>query len=96
MDKAIPVEEKQICGHEPQMGLDTVTDHRSWREFNFDLQVSRMEAGSNTFTVAPLVVKRPRKGYPLPGGYNWVTLFLRDINNGDLAIQVGRVSNLRQ
>jgi hypothetical protein len=28
--------------------------------------------------------------------YNWATLFLRDINTGDLTFQVGGVSNLRQ
>jgi hypothetical protein len=28
--------------------------------------------------------------------YNWVTLFLGDINTGDLALQVGGVPKLRQ
>jgi hypothetical protein len=54
-----------------------------------------MEAGSNTSTVALRVVGGGEKGtqclglqlcYPLPGGYKY----------GDLALQVGGVSNLRQ
>jgi hypothetical protein len=55
---------------------------------------SRVEAGSNTSTVALQVVGGDEKGtkclgvklgYPVPGGYKY----------GDLALQVGRVSNLR-
>jgi hypothetical protein len=55
----------------------------------------RVEAGSNTSTVALRVVKGDEKGIqslgvwlgnPIPGGYEY----------GNLALQVGGVSNLRQ
>jgi hypothetical protein len=39
--------------------------------------------------------KRRRKGNPVPG-YNWVALFLVAYKYGDLAVQVGGVSNLEQ
>jgi hypothetical protein len=53
-----------------------------------------LEVGSNTATVALRVVEGDEKGtqflrvypgYPIPGGYKY----------GDLALQVGRLSNLR-
>jgi hypothetical protein len=56
---------------------------------------SRVEAGSNTSTVAQRVVEGDEKGtqclgvklgHPVPGGYKY----------GDLALQVGGVSNPRQ
>jgi hypothetical protein len=58
---------------------------------------SRVEAGSNTSTVALRVVGGSEKGTQCLEVYNWATLFLGDINKyGDLALQVGGVSNLRQ
>jgi hypothetical protein len=35
------------------------------------------------------------KGEPSAWVYNWATIFLEDIKNGDLALQVAGVSNLR-
>jgi hypothetical protein len=59
------------------------------------LALQGVEAGSNTTTVALRVVKGDEKGsqclgiwlgHPVPGGYKY----------GDLALQVGGVSNPRQ
>jgi hypothetical protein len=58
-------------------------------------RLSRVEAGSNTSTVALRVVGGDEKGtqyvvvklgHPVPGGYKY----------GELALQVGGFSNLRQ
>jgi hypothetical protein len=35
-----------------------------------------------------------RQSKPQARGYNWVTLFLGDINTGNLALQVGGVSKI--
>jgi hypothetical protein len=53
-----------------------------------------MEAGSGTSTVALRVVGGDEE--PNAWGYKWATLFLEDIKDRDLALQVGGVSNLRQ
>jgi hypothetical protein len=51
------------------------------------MHVSHFEAGSNTSTVALLGVGGDEKGtHPVPGGFKY----------GDLALQVGGVSNLSQ
>jgi hypothetical protein len=50
---------------------------------------ARVEAGSNTSTAVLRVLGGDQKrtqGHPVPGGYK----------DGDLALQVGGVSNLRQ
>jgi hypothetical protein len=49
-----------------------------------------MEAGSNTCESSEVM-----KMEPSAGGYNWATLFLGH-KYGDLTLQVGGVSNLRQ
>jgi hypothetical protein len=62
-----------------------------------------VEAGSNTSTVALRVVGGDEKETNA-WGYNWATLFLGDIYiyiyiyiiYGDLALQMGGASNLRQ
>jgi hypothetical protein len=46
------------------------------------LPLSRVEAGSNTSTVALRVIGSDEKGPSSAWGYNWVTLFLGDINTG--------------
>jgi hypothetical protein len=53
-----------------------------------------MEAGSNTSTVDLRVVGGDEKETSARG-YNWATLFLRDINKGAWISRFG-VSNLRQ
>jgi hypothetical protein len=69
---------------------------RYYTQDNLKQRVSfRVEAGSNTSTVALRVLRGDEKGtqclgfylgYPALGGYKY----------GDLALQVGEVSNLRQ
>jgi hypothetical protein len=56
---------------------------------------TRVEAGSNISTVALLVLRGDENEHNA-WGYNWATLFLGDINAGNLALQVEGVSNLRQ
>jgi hypothetical protein len=54
--------------------------------------VPRVEAGSNTSTVALRVVGGDEKGTqwkPSAWGYNWVTLFLGDINTGTWPSRLG-------
>jgi hypothetical protein len=41
-------------------------------------------------------VEEATRREPSAWGYNWATLFRGDINTGDLALQVGGVSNLKQ
>jgi hypothetical protein len=70
---------------------------RGWKKGNWGGRVSkfRVEVGSNISTEALLVVGGDEKGtqrlgvqlgHPVPGGYK----------HGDLALQVGGLSNLRQ
>jgi hypothetical protein len=71
-NKNVTVRQKQISGHEPQMRLDTktywLTDRQSQCDFDFweDVRVGstdiRVEAGSNTSTVAQRVVRGDKKG----------------------------------
>jgi hypothetical protein len=58
--------------------------------------VPRVEAGYNTSTAALLSHKRRQKGNPVPGGYNWATLFLGDINTGTWPSRLGGGSQMRQ
>jgi hypothetical protein len=38
---------------------------------------------------SPASRKRRQKGNPVPGGYNWATLFLGDINTGTWPSRLG-------
>jgi hypothetical protein len=62
-------------------------------EHSCDYEIPPVEEGSNTSPVAPRIVGGDEKGTQ---GYNWVTLLLGGCKYGDLALQVGGVSNLRK
>jgi hypothetical protein len=51
--------------------------------------------GLEYFCRSPADSKRRRKGNPMPGGYNWATLFLRDMNMGTWLSRLGE-SQMRQ
>jgi hypothetical protein len=52
------------------------------------IDLSRVEAGSNTSTVAPRVTGGDEKD-PSAWGCNWATLFLEDINTGTWPSRLG-------
>jgi hypothetical protein len=66
-DRAVTVKQNLISGHEPKMGLDTITDWLTDRQSQCDFDLCtrkrfRVEAGSITSTVVLRVVGGDEKG----------------------------------